>query len=200
MTLPVQKDKSKIKVKCVDSNLDVHSNGAGASVRSRVIQQKHVTYVQNLPSGKHYKQELKRFSHYHVAPVITTLSAMAVTPKSCHTTFASEDVDGSCEADLTPAAEGTEIASDKLTRRPRALIDGTKTDNHDWPIGDRHRRAAEESYWAYSAPFREVTDNKHSDARTSVIFLSPASNMFSVCRQGAEVSRHKQCLCRECDA
>lgn len=33
LTLPVKKDKSKIKVKCVESNLDVYSNRAGASVR-----------------------------------------------------------------------------------------------------------------------------------------------------------------------
>lgn len=31
-----------------------------------------------------------------------------------------------------------------------ALVEGSKADNLDRPIGDRHRRAAEESYWAYS--------------------------------------------------
>ncbi|XP_016423543.1 receptor-type tyrosine-protein phosphatase gamma [Sinocyclocheilus rhinocerous] len=91
---------------------------------------------------------------------------MAVTPKSCHSVFVSLDVDDSCEADLTsslhlpehprhPAARsrGVKIASDKLTQRPQALAEGNKAEHHDRPIGDRHRRAAEESYWAYSGTY-----------------------------------------------
>ncbi|KAL1265108.1 hypothetical protein QQF64_003135 [Cirrhinus molitorella] len=32
-----------------------------------------------------------------------------------------------------------------------ALAEGNTAEHHDRPIGVRHRRAAEESYWAYSA-------------------------------------------------
>ncbi|XDV52055.1 hypothetical protein PO909_020833 [Leuciscus waleckii] len=31
-----------------------------------------------------------------------------------------------------------------------AMAEWEKAEHHDRPIGDRHRRAAEESYWAYS--------------------------------------------------
>uniref|UniRef100_A0A9J7XQ75 protein-tyrosine-phosphatase n=1 Tax=Cyprinus carpio carpio TaxID=630221 RepID=A0A9J7XQ75_CYPCA len=34
-----------------------------------------------------------------------------------------------------------------------ALAEGNKAEHHDRPIGDRHRRAAEESYWAYSGTY-----------------------------------------------
>uniref|UniRef100_A0A673L9U8 protein-tyrosine-phosphatase n=1 Tax=Sinocyclocheilus rhinocerous TaxID=307959 RepID=A0A673L9U8_9TELE len=34
-----------------------------------------------------------------------------------------------------------------------ALAEGNKAGHHDRPIGDRHRRAAEESYWAYSGTY-----------------------------------------------
>ncbi|XP_065097845.1 receptor-type tyrosine-protein phosphatase gamma isoform X3 [Paramisgurnus dabryanus] len=34
-----------------------------------------------------------------------------------------------------------------------ALVEGVKVDHHDRPIGERHRRAAEESYWAYSGTY-----------------------------------------------
>uniref|UniRef100_A0A671SXY4 protein-tyrosine-phosphatase n=1 Tax=Sinocyclocheilus anshuiensis TaxID=1608454 RepID=A0A671SXY4_9TELE len=33
------------------------------------------------------------------------------------------------------------------------LAEGNKAEHHDRPIGDRHRRAAEESYWAYSGTY-----------------------------------------------
>uniref|UniRef100_A0A672MLE0 protein-tyrosine-phosphatase n=1 Tax=Sinocyclocheilus grahami TaxID=75366 RepID=A0A672MLE0_SINGR len=38
-----------------------------------------------------------------------------------------------------------------------ALAEGNKAEHHDRPIGDRHRRAAEESYWAYSGTYGPET-------------------------------------------
>ncbi|CAM4732962.1 unnamed protein product [Leuciscus chuanchicus] len=67
----------------------------------------------------------------------------------------------------TARSRGVEIASDKLTQRPQgagmcamlpnpsspSMAEWEKAEHHDRPIGDRHRRAAEESYWAYSGTY-----------------------------------------------